>query len=192
MNIRIATARDSAALLAIYAQYIDTSITFEYVLPTVQEFAGRIMETLTEYPYLVCEDEGTIVGYCYAHRAQVRAAYQWNAEASIYLDREYTGRRLGKLLYGMLFELLAMQGVKTVYGCVTDPNPKSVALHERVGFTRFAVFPQAGYKCGAWHDVLWFQKELNPHEDAPVPVTPFPALPQERVAAILRGDSAKA
>ncbi|MBP3312026.1 MAG: N-acetyltransferase [Butyricicoccus sp.] len=185
MKLRVAAAADSAALLAIYGQYIETTITFEYVLPDVREFAGRITGTLAEYPYLVCEEDGRILGYAYAHRAQARAAYQWNAELSVYLDRSCTGRGLGRMLYRALIDLLRMQGVKTVYGCVTHPNRPSEALHARLGFAPLGTFHKAGYKCGAWHDVTWFEKEIAPHADAPTPPVPFPALPQAQVEDVL-------
>ncbi len=87
MGIRMATAADTAELLAIYGQYIDTPITFEYELPTQAEFSARIAGILAEYPYLVWEEDGRILGYGYAHRHMERAAYQWNAELSVYLDR---------------------------------------------------------------------------------------------------------
>jgi phosphinothricin acetyltransferase len=55
MTLRFARETDAAALLGIYAQYIDTSVTFEYELPDEAEFAARIRDTLLTYPYLVCE-----------------------------------------------------------------------------------------------------------------------------------------
>ena len=75
MIIRFAEETDSRELLRIYGQYMDTPITFEYVLPSEEEFAGRIRSIRREgYPYLVCEEDGRAVGYAYAHRAFERAA----------------------------------------------------------------------------------------------------------------------
>ena len=68
MKLRFAVPEDAKALLRIYAQYIDTNITFEYVLPSEEEFAERICSFSQVYPYLVCEENGRIVGYAYAHR----------------------------------------------------------------------------------------------------------------------------
>ena len=48
--IRFATEEDAQALLAIYAYYIDTEITFEYELPTEAEFRKRIRTVLEEHP----------------------------------------------------------------------------------------------------------------------------------------------
>lgn len=186
MEIRFATERDSAALLHIYRQYIDTPITFEYELPTEAAFARRIRDIAAAYPYLVCEENGRIVGYAYAHRQAERAAYQWNAELSVYLDRAYTGRGIGKRLYGMLMDLLRLQGVRTVYALVTVPNEKSEGLHRAMGFRRMGTQRSTGYKDGAWRDVAWFEKAIAPYGEAPAPLLPIRQVPAEQTAAILR------
>ncbi len=185
IRLRFASAADSAALLDVYAQYIDTTITFEYTLPTLAAFTRR-METFSAcYPYLVCEYEGRVVGYAYAHRHMERAAYQWNAETSVYLDRAFRAKGLGKRLYSALLSLLRLQGVKTVCSGVTLPNDASEGLHAHMGFSRLGVYHHAGYKCGAWHDVAWYEKALGPYDPSPAPILPVGALSAEAVRAIL-------
>ena len=179
MQLRFAVPEDAAALLRIYREYIDTTITFEYALPAEAEFAGRIAAfTADGYPYLALFDGEQPAAYAYAHRAQERAAYGWNAELSIYIARAYSHRGLGRLLYTALMDLLRLQGVKTVYGVVTSPNPASEALHEAMGFRRAAHFRDAGYKNGRWCDVTWFERELSAHEAAPAPLRPVSAVPE--------------
>lgn len=117
MNLRFADEHDAAACLAIYAQYIDTSITFETALPSEVEFAGRIRSYGAVYPWLIAEEEGKILAYAYAHRAQERAAYDWNAELSVYVSKNAAGRGLGTRLYRALLALLKEQGVRTVRRC---------------------------------------------------------------------------
>lgn len=189
MGIRMATTADTAELLAIYGQYIDTSITFEYTLPTQVEFATRIAGILAAYPYLVWQEDGKVLGYAYAHRHMERAAYQWNAELSVYLDRAARGRGLGRRLYGALMELLTMQGVLSAHALVTSPNPASQALHQSMGFGMTAVQRLAGYKNGAWHDVLWYEKELAPRGPEPAAPVPLSALPRSQVATVLEAYS---
>ncbi len=176
MEIRLARPEDSPGLLAVYAQYIHTPITFECQLPSEAEFAQRILEIGAQYPYLVCQQGRQLVGYAYAHRQMARQAYQWNAELSVYLDPAYTSQGLGKRLYSLLIAILARQGVKTVYGGVTLPNAKSERLHEGLGFRRLGVYRNTGYKCGAWHDVAWFEKQIAPYQLPPQPVLPITAL----------------
>lgn len=94
--IRKATADDTEALLAIYAPYVEqTAITFEYDVPTVDDFRSRILAISSRYPYLVAEQDGKVIGYAYAHEFQERAAYQWSVESSIYLDMNERHHEVG-------------------------------------------------------------------------------------------------
>lgn len=186
MIIRFARAEDAQALLDIYAQYIHTPITFEYELPSAAEFARRISSTLADgYPYLVCQDGDEVLGYAYAHRLGERAAYQWNAELSIYLSSRAAGRGLGTALYLTLMDLLRLQGVKTVCGIVTRPNPASEGLHRALGFRLTGVREKAGYKNGTWHDVMWLEKPLGTYGPQPSPVLPVGQLPRDAVDRVL-------
>lgn len=185
MHIRFAKASDSAALLRIYAQYIDTPITFECVLPSEPAFAARIAAIAAEYPYLVCEDQGKAVGYAYAHRQMEREAYQWNAELSVYLDRGYTRRGLGGRLYRILLDMLRLQGIRTVYAGVTVPNQASERLHESMGFARLGTYHSTGYKAGSWHDVAWFEKTAAPYTANPEPIRPIDRIDRERLEEII-------
>lgn len=186
MEIRFAREEDSSQLLDIYGQYIETTVTFEYELPTAEEFAGRIRDISREYPYLVCEEGNRAVGYAYAHKPFERAAYQWDAELSIYLDRDHRSSGLGSRLYGILMEILKLQGVRTVYGCVTIPNPGSERLHERMGFERIGAFHNTGYKNGKWLDVVWYEKQIAPYDVEPKPVIPVGEIGEDRLEEIIR------
>ena len=157
MKIRLATENDNIDLLKIYEQYIETPITFEYKLPTEEEFKARIKNITKEYPYIVCEEDNKIVGY----------AYGWDAELSIYIDKYYTSKGIGKKFYKILIEILKLQGIKNIYGCVTIPNEKSEKLHKSLGFKMSGVFANTGYKCGNWQDVAYFEKIVGEHDINP-------------------------
>lgn len=185
MKLRFAEPGDAQALLDIYARYIDTPTTFEYQLPSREEFAQRISSTLERYPYLVAEEEGRAVGYAYAHPERERAAYQWNTELSIYLAPEAVGRGVGTALYSALMELLRLQGAKTAYGVVTSPNPASEGLHLSLGFRLLGVHRSTGFKNGVWYDVLWFEKSLADYDSDPSPVVPIRQIPDREIRRIL-------
>ena len=185
MALRFASAADAAALLAIYGQYLDTPVTFEQDLPSEAEFARRIASYGGTHPYLVWEEGGRPVGYAYAHQLGERTAYQWSAELSVYLDRGWTARGIGRRLCGALLELLRLQGVRTAYGCVTVPNPASEGLHRALGFRTAGIWRSAGFKCGAWRDVAWFEKPLASYEPDPGPLLPIGAVPPAERAAVL-------
>ena len=186
MIIRLATIKDSNALLKIYSQYIDTAITFECVLPTEKQFEERIADIIKDYPYLVCEENGEILGYAYAHRHMEREAYQWNAELSIYLDNNFTSKGIGKKLYSILIEILKLQGIKTVYGGVTVPNKKSEKLHLRLGFKSIGIYHNTGYKNGKWLDVEWFEKQIMPYSIKPEPFTPINKIHNEKIQEVIK------
>lgn len=186
MRIRFAKEKDAAALLEIYKQYIDTTVTFEYELPSKEEFQRRICEYSKEYPYFICTENGRCVGYVYAHRAQERAAFQWNAELSIYLDKNYHGKGVGRILYEMMFEILALQGIKTVYGLVTTPNPKSTKLHEGTGFQLAGTYHNTGFKANQWCDLLLYEKQIGEYDDKPTPMIPICKMDRNVLESIIK------
>ena len=184
--IRFAAAKDAAELLEIYAPYVTgTTVSFEYEVPAVEEFRRRVEETSARYPYLVWEEDGALLGYAYAHPYAARPAYQWSAELTVYLRQGAARQGLGSRLYGALFDLLRLQGVRTVYGCVTAENAPSVAFHQALGFREAGRFAQVGYKHGRWLDVLWLEKPIAPAGE-PQPLVPFPQVSQEAAAQVLR------
>lgn len=178
----MASEADAAALLAVYLPYMETTITFEYTAPTLEEFTLRVRDTLREYPYLLCEEDGRVLGYAYAHKLKSRAAYQWDAELSVYLSGDACGRGIGRALYGALIDLLETQGVRNVYGVITADNARSIGFHRSMGFTDAGTHHRTGYKNGRWLDVVWLEKRLG-GEEAPTPVRPIGALTEETVAA---------
>ena len=162
MKIRSARLEDAPALRAIYAPYVkDTAITFETVVPTVQEFAARISKTLEQFPYLVAEEEGQILGYAYASTYYARAAYDWTVELSIYVDQTARAKGVGQALYNQLEADLAAQGKVNLLACIALPNEASLTFHQKRGYEQVAHFPKIGYKFDRWWDVVWLQKVLE-------------------------------
>lgn len=185
VNFRFATVEDASKILEIYKYYIEnTTITFEYDVPTFVEFKERIKNTLLEYPYIVCEYRNEILGYAYAHKVWMRAAYQWDAELSVYIDKDYTGNGLGKKLYKILIEILKLQNVVNVYGCVTYPNEKSDKLHESFGFKKVGIFENSGYKFGKWIGVTWFHKAILEYEKKPQKLKKISQIDKEKIKMI--------
>lgn len=159
--------RDAAACAAIYAPFVDgSSISFEEGAPDAPEFTRRIQRLSATHSFLVAEDERGVVGFAYGGPHRERPAYRWATEVSVYIDERGQRQGLGRALYAILLPLLAGRGYVTALAGITIPNAASVALHEALGFERVGVYRQIGYKAGAWRDVGWWQKSLQP---APVP-----------------------
>ena len=162
MSIRAAAPEDIPAMLAIYSYFVEhTAVSFEYVTPSPEEFAERL-RTHRDYPWLVWEEDGRVLGYAYAGRAFERAAYRWGAEISCYLAEEARGRGVGRRLYAEIEDILRRQGVRKLYAVVTSENAPSLAFHRALGFAQTAYFPDVGYKNGAWYGVTWLEKTLQP------------------------------
>jgi L-amino acid N-acyltransferase YncA len=162
-RIRIAHPDDAAALHAIYAPLVQgTVISFELEPPSVDEMHRRIGYTLQTLPWLVhLDDAGAVNGYAYASRHRERAAYQWAVDVSAYVRADSRGQGVGKRLYPALFERLVQLGYCQAFAGIALPNVASVALHESVGFEALGVYRKVGHKLGAWHDVGWWQRELQ-------------------------------
>jgi len=161
-TIRSAVEVDAAALLAIYRPFVEsTAVSFETVVPTVEEFADRIAKALTGWQWLVAEQDGQCIGYAYGSSHRQRQAYRWSVEVSAYVHPNHHRRGVGRALYLRLLEELAQKGFCNAYAGTTLPNEGSVALHRGVGFEFIGVFKAVGRKFGTWHDVAWFQRVLR-------------------------------
>src|SRR5436190_12451870 len=136
----------------------------------------RITATLMQFPWLVFDNDGAVLGYAYASAYRPRPAYQWSAEVSVYVDAGARRSGVGRKLYDRLFSTLAQQGYFNAYAVITLPNPASVALHESSGFAPAGVLHNVGYKLGRWHDIGYWQHEIQPHRDPSGPPVPFSEL----------------
>lgn len=183
-HLRIAKPEDAEEILKVYAPYVEkTAITFEYEVPSVEEFRGRIENTLQHYPYLVAEDESGILGYAYAGRFQTRAAYDWAVETSIYIRMDQKRRGLGRILYDALEEGLKEQGILNVNACIacTDQEDEhltndSIYFHEHLGYRLVGKFYQCGYKFHRWYDMVWMEQMIGEHKENQEPIRLFPEI----------------
>ena len=184
VTIRPAAPEDAPALLAIYTPYVrETAVTFEYEVPTPEEFAGRIRRTLERYPYLAAQSGGEVLGYACAGAFKERAAYDWSVETTIYLRQDQRGRGLGRALYQALERCLAAQHIQNLNACIAYTghadgrlNDASVRFHERMGYVKAAHLHRCGYKFGTWYDMIYMEKMIGTHKKIPEAVIPFPEL----------------
>ena len=160
--IRIATEADIRQMLDIYAPYIlTTTHTFEYEVPSEAAFQERFRCITEQFPWLVWEEDGEILGYAYGSAPFERAAFRWVAEDSVYLRREAEGRGIGKALCTALEKILKYQGYRKVYAIITSENSRSLDFHRKLGYREIAEFENCGFKFGRWLGVTWLDKELQ-------------------------------
>ena len=168
MEIRNVKIDDAAALLEIYAPYVEkTAISFEYDVPSLEEFTERIRRISAAFPYIVAEENGQILGYCYVGTFHERQAYDRSVETSIYVSDQARGRGIGRKLYEHMEKELKAGGVKNLYACIAytadEGHDKyltndSMRFHERMGYKLCGHFHQCGLKFGKWYDMIYMEK----------------------------------
>lgn len=165
INIRDVKLDDAKDILEIYKHYIlNTAITFEITVPSLEEFEQRIKTISSSDPYLVLTLDNKIIGYAYAQTYKGREAYKYSKEISIYLDKDYTKNGYGALLYNELEKRLKDNSVTNLYSCITVLNSSnSIYFHEHLGFVEVGRFHKCGYKFNNWYDIVWMEKIINKH-----------------------------
>lgn len=196
VKIRVATPADATELLKIYEPYVkNTAITFEYEVPSIQEFAGRIENTLKRYPYLVASINGKIMGYAYVSPFKTRAAYDWAVETSIYVSQEERGHGIGRRLYDKLEEILKKQNILNLNACIAYPEvedehltKQSVQFHEHLGYRLTGEFTKCGYKFNRWYNMVWMEKLIGEHVSQQPAVKTFKKVMEEEALAYLQNN----
>lgn len=193
IHIRTATIDDTKELLKIYAPYVtETAITFEYDVPSPEEFQARIRDILRKYPYIIAEKGGEILGYAYTHAFVGRAAYDWSVETTIYLKKGKTKMGVGRMLYETLERISKAQNILNMNACIGYPEVEdehltlnSVQFHEHLGYRMVGTFHNSGYKFNTWYHMVWMEKIIGEHIPAPLPVIPFSELSKEKITHLL-------
>lgn len=161
LTIRAFAPGDELAICDIYNPYIlGSTATFEEVPLQPAEMRERIDRYRAHHPWLVCEEEGRIVGYSYARPYHERAAYRHTVELSVYIRQGHGGRGIGRLLYTPLIDHLQATGCHALMAVISLPNAASVALHESLGFVKVGHLREVGRKFDRWLDIGHWQRLL--------------------------------
>lgn len=167
--IRIATQEDAEAIYQIYEPYIlNTAVTFEYDPITIEDYKERMRKVQKQFPWLVCEMDGKVLGYAYCTAYRERAAFAWDCECSVYVDHKVHRKGVATELYHQLFEYIKKQGYYNVYAYIALPHESSVAFHKKFGFREIGIYSNTGYKLNHWWDLLVMGKQLNEYPDIPL------------------------
>ena len=165
MQARIVTARSEhlTEVAAIYADAARTSVfTFDLDGPPVGYWQDKLAALGPGDHFLVASDDrAAVCGFAYSGWFRTRPAYSGTRETSIYLHCDARGQGLGRRLYDELLDRLRGDGIHLAVAVVAQPNPASVALHERLGFQLVGTFTEIGQKFGRYVDTRWYQLRLN-------------------------------
>lgn len=173
IKIRKAGREDIGQILDIYSYYVtDTAITFEYDVPDKEEFQRRFERISNKYPYIVAEQNKKIIGYAYADEFIGRKAYDWSAELTVYIDRNFHKLGTGKKLYDTIENILYKMGITNLYACIAVPETEdeyltgnSLDFHKHMGFEKVCEFHNCGYKFNRWYNMVWVEKIISVHSE---------------------------
>ena len=159
--IRSATEADAAAICVIYNQGIEDRIaTLETELRTPAERRQWLAARGPRHPVFVAEAEEIVVGWSSLNVYNSRPAYQYVTDFSIYIERGWRGKGVGRRLLEHLIEQARALGYHKMMLSAFPFNASGVALYERMGFTRAGVFHEMGQLDGRWVDTLIMEKLL--------------------------------
>jgi L-amino acid N-acyltransferase YncA len=163
--IRDATAGDLPAVAKIYHPYVcESTASFEVTPPDLGEMHGRFTAIRAAgMPYLIAAIGTGVVGYAYAGAYRSRPAYRYSVENSVYLDRAWCGRGIGRVLLQSLIDRCEAGPWRQMIAVIGDSgNTASIALHRRCGFEPIGTLKSVGYKFGRWIDSVLMQRALGP------------------------------
>lgn len=178
IKLRPVSVDDAGTLVGIYSYYVtNTAVTYEWDVPTVEEFRNRIKNVTAKFPYIVAEVDGEIVGYAYANTFRSRIAYSWTVETSIYVKKDCRRGGVGKALLTDLEAKLKAQNILNVYAVISSIEKEdeylthdSIKFHDKMGYKKVSEWHQCGYKFKRWYNIVIMEKMLGEHTAEPEPV----------------------
>lgn len=161
-RIRAVSAADPSAITEIYAHHVrHGTATFDTNAPDEQFWRDKIQSIAArQWPFLVCECGGAIIGYAYATQFRDRAAYAITCENSIYISASNVGEGIGSLLLAALVDAARDAGFEQMIAVIGGGEPSSVALHRKCGFTHAGRMQNVGIKFGRKLDTVYMQRDL--------------------------------
>ena len=165
ITLRASLETDVPAITAIYAHAVTHgTASFELAPPDQPEMARRRAALIdADFPYLVAEQEGVVVGYAYAGPYRPRPAYRSTVEDSIYVASSARGSGIGRrLLQGLIAECES-RDFRLMVAVIGDTESHgSISLHRSLGFEMVGTLPGIGYKHGRWLATVLMHRPLGP------------------------------
>jgi phosphinothricin acetyltransferase len=161
LTVRDAALADADAICRIYNQGIEDRVaTLETELRTPQERREWMTARGARHPVLVADADGAVAGWASLNHFNPRAAYDHVADISVYIERVWRGRGVGRaLLEALIVRARALAYHKLVLAAFPD-NVAGMALYARCGFTRVGVYREQGRLDGRWVDVVVMERLL--------------------------------
>lgn len=161
VSIRAATPDDAGAICTIYNQGIEDRIaTLETELRTPDERRQWMAERAARHPVVVAVTDGQVVGWGSLNSFNARPAYDNVADLSVYVERGWRGRGVGRAVVQRLLALAKTLGFHKMVLATFPFNEGGVTLYKKMGFAPVGVYREQGQLDGRWVDVLIMERLL--------------------------------
>jgi phosphinothricin acetyltransferase len=166
-HTRLAQPADAAAIARIHTQGIAERIaTFETAPRDAEQVAAQLVAKGDRYPTVVVEHDGQVIAFASVGAYRDRACYAGIGEHSVYVDRTYRGRGVGRAALDGLCDACTQRGFWKLVSRIFPENNGSLALHERAGFRVVGTYERHAQLDGVWRDCVIVEKLLAPVETA--------------------------
>ncbi len=150
--------KHSKGIWEIYSHYVlESNATLDHEVPDFKEFSNYCLQVSKDYVFLVYIKNEEVIAYAYADKWKRKEGYKNTLESTIYVSPDNVNKGVGSQLYTLLILRLRKMGIRNLVACLTLPNTKSVALHERMGFIKAGHFNSIAKKFGQTVDVGYWQ-----------------------------------
>lgn len=157
--LREAIEKDMADVLEIINyEILHTTAIWDYDIRTLQQQVAIFQDKKNQnFPFIVAEKEGKIVGFGTYGSFRQKIGYRFTVEHSVYVHKDYFGNRIGTLLLQELISIAKAQNLHTMIGVIDSENEGSIRFHEKLGFVTMGHLKQSGYKFDRWLDSVFLQ-----------------------------------
>ncbi len=162
LAIRDATAADAGAICRIYNQGIqDRVATLETEERTPEERAAWLEARGSRHPVLVVVAGDEVVGWGSLNVFNPRRAYDHVADFSLYIERGWRGRGVGRRLLDALIARGRALGYHKLVLSAFPYNEAGLQVYRRAGFREIGTYREQGLLDGNWVDTIIMEKILE-------------------------------
>lgn len=161
--IRPYQTQDTQAILDIINYNIlHSTALYDYNIRTYEQQKAILDDKLAKnFPVIVAEANGQVVGFGMYSEFRFREAYKFTVEHSVYVANDYHGKGIGNLLLAELIALAKVQKLHTMIAVIDAENQGSVSFHEKFGFKTVGIIKESGYKFNRWLHSVFMQLILD-------------------------------
>jgi L-amino acid N-acyltransferase YncA len=163
IKLRSYQTEDTQAILDIINYNIlNSTALYDYNIRSYEQQKTILEEKVNKnFPVIVAVEDDKVVGFGMYSEFRFREAYKYTVEHSVYVDKDYHGKGIGKLLLQELIRLAKKQNLHTMIAVIDAENQSSVEFHEKFGFKTVGIIKESGYKFDRWLHSVFMQLILE-------------------------------